>query len=37
MGEPTKSAGGYDENIIGKESTKAEQYSGENQSCGERG
>jgi hypothetical protein len=32
MGEPIKSAGGYDDNILAKESTKAEQYSEENQS-----
>jgi hypothetical protein len=31
MGWPIKSAGGYDDNIIAKESTKAEQYSEKNQ------
>jgi hypothetical protein len=32
MGWLMKSAGGYDENIIAAESTKAEQYSKKNQS-----
>jgi len=31
-GELIRSAGGYDDNIIAKESTEAEQYSEKNQS-----